>query len=104
MNTGALQSVPVRQLITPEPYSPPTMNAAFFIDGITITHCALANKFSGMPFSGVPRNSVRIVDASLSLLTSSFEGSANAVVAISNAAHAIPVFFIENLPRDRVQR
>jgi hypothetical protein len=47
-----------------------------------------------MPFSGVPRSSVRIVDASLSLFTSSFESSANAAVAINNAAHAIPNRFI----------
>ena len=29
-----------RQLTTPLPYSPPTMNAAFFTDGITMTQAA----------------------------------------------------------------
>src|SRR3954447_15467869 len=82
MNTGALQSFAVRQLITPEPYSPPTTNAAFFIDGMTATHCALLHSSSGMALSGELRSSLRIVPASLRRLTSSFDGAANVELAI----------------------
>src|SRR3954451_25166858 len=82
MNTGALQSFAVRQLITPEPYSPPTTNAAFFIDGMTATHCALLHSSSGMALSGEFGSSLRIVPASLRRLTSSFDGAANVELAI----------------------
>ena len=34
MNTGAVQRASLRQLITPEPYSPPNTKATFFIEGI----------------------------------------------------------------------
>ena len=40
MNTGALHCSPARQLITPLPYSPPMMNAAFFRSGMTSTQRA----------------------------------------------------------------
>ena len=45
MNTGALHCSPARQLITPLPYSPPKMNAAFFSPGITTTQRALCPVF-----------------------------------------------------------
>src|SRR5215471_14738757 len=72
MNTGALQLVPVRQLMTPLPYSPPTTNAPFLIDGITMTHCALFQRSSGMPLSAEPRSSSRMAPASESRFASSF--------------------------------
>src|SRR5438128_1339775 len=40
MKTGALHRSPERQLITPLPYSPPKMNAAFLRSGTTPTHRA----------------------------------------------------------------
>src|SRR5436190_3125291 len=40
MKTGALHWSPARQLMTPLPYSPPMMNAAFFSSGMTTTQRA----------------------------------------------------------------
>src|SRR5499427_3948216 len=99
MKTGALQSVPVRQLITPEPYSPPTTNAAFFIDGITATHSALPQSSSGIPLSGVLRSSVRMAPASARRLTSSLDRAANAELAISDSPHITTSFFMPHPPR-----
>src|SRR5262245_52745593 len=93
MKTGAVQALPLRQLITPDPYSPPNTNAAFFIDGITITHSALRQKSSGIPLSGVPLSSVRIAPDSSSRFTSSFESAANAVDATSKAPQVATTFF-----------
>src|SRR3954452_9515989 len=94
MNTGALQSFAVRQLITPEPYSPPTTNAAFFIDGMTATHCALLHSSSGMALSGELRSSLTIVPASLRRLTSSFDGVANVELAIIERTQVSTTRFI----------
>src|SRR5437016_10632431 len=55
MNIGALQLLPLRQLMTPLPYSPPMMNAAFFTDGIAATHSARFQSSSEMPLSGALR-------------------------------------------------
>ena len=57
-NAGAVQPLPARQLMTPLPYSPPMMNAAFFTDGITATQSALPHRSSGMPLSGAFRSSL----------------------------------------------
>src|SRR5262245_36769083 len=48
MKTGALQPSPERQLITPFPYSPPTMMAAFFKSGITATQRARSHAGCGI--------------------------------------------------------
>src|SRR5437868_10085889 len=64
MKTGALQLLPLRQLITPRPYSPPKMKAAFFIPGMTTTHWARFQYSSGMP-SDCARNAVTTPAASL---------------------------------------
>ncbi len=56
MNSGALHSLPRRQLISPLPYSPPKTNAAFFRPGITITHEALFQRSCGTPLSGTAVN------------------------------------------------
>jgi hypothetical protein len=55
MNTGALQAaLSWRQLMSPLPYSPPMMNAAFFSDGMTMTHFAFSHISCGMALSGSP--------------------------------------------------
>ena len=77
MKTGPDHPSAVRHDMTPEPYSPPTMNAAFFIEGITTTHCALVHRFSGMPLSGAARSSVRIAPACDSRFVSSLETAAD---------------------------
>src|SRR3954471_20736755 len=46
MKAGALHRSPERQLMTPFPYSPPKMNAAFLRSGITATQRALT-QYSG---------------------------------------------------------
>src|SRR6266852_4655212 len=94
MNAGALQPL-VRQLITPAPYSPPTMKAAFFSEGITRTHRALFQRSSGMPLSGEFRSSVRTVADSFNRLTSSFERAANANTAVHRTTQQIATFFME---------
>src|SRR6266516_4855382 len=48
MNTGGLQRSPERQLITPLPYSPPKMKAAFFRSGTTATQRAFDQYSCGM--------------------------------------------------------
>src|SRR5437867_865165 len=83
MNTGELQPLAVRQLITPLPYSPPTMNAAFFMSGMTMTQEAFCQRSSGTPFSA-PRSAVTTDAASLSRFCSAVESAANAVVATSD--------------------
>src|SRR5947207_4130267 len=83
MNTGAVQAFALWQLITPDPYSPPTTKAAFFIDGITMTHSARDHNSSGMPLSDAARSSVRMALASFSRFTSSFESAAEALAATS---------------------
>src|SRR5580765_8025081 len=86
MKTGALHLLPVLQLMTPEPNSPPMMNAAFFIDGITTTHSALFQIRSWIPLSEALRISVRRAVDWLSRLASSFDGTPNAVVPTSRQA------------------
>src|SRR5579864_2905812 len=51
-NAGALHPFAVRQLASPRPYFPPTMNPPFSIDGTTATHCAEPRTSWGMPLSG----------------------------------------------------
>src|SRR5215471_16062948 len=85
--------------MTPSPYSPPTMKAAFFSDGITTTHRAFSQIRSGIPLSGTPRSSESTAVASLSRLASSFVTVANAADATRPVARAaIPVLniFIEH--------
>src|SRR5436309_6515578 len=48
MNTGAPHDSPLRQLITPFPYSPPTMNAAFLTSGITAAQRVRVHRSSGI--------------------------------------------------------
>src|SRR6266487_845941 len=48
MNTGGLQRSPERQLITPLPYSPPKLKAAFFRSGTTATQRAFDQYSCGM--------------------------------------------------------
>src|SRR6266550_2905665 len=89
MKAGALQSLPLRQLITPRPNSPPKMNAAFFIPGMTTTHSAFAHISSGMPLS-VLRRSVTTDAAWLSRVRSALEIEAMAAAAVtSDRTHAI---------------
>src|SRR5256885_6282135 len=102
MNTGALHWLPPRQLITPDPYSPPTMNAAFFIDGMTITHEAFSHSSSGMPLSGAARSSCNIRPESLNRFVSSAEIVANADVA-SKLAHAHDRIVFTMLPPSSTQ-
>src|ERR1051325_2997064 len=88
MNTGELHEFFVRQLITPDPYSPPTMNAAFLRSAMTTTHSARDHSSSGIPLSVDARNSERIAPESWRRLTSSFEGAANTVDATSSTPNA----------------
>ena len=48
MNTGAPHDSPLRQLITPFPYSPPTTNAAFLTSGATAAQRVRAHRSSGI--------------------------------------------------------
>src|ERR1043166_384120 len=89
MKIGALQSAPFRQLITPDPYSPPIRNAAFFSDGMTTTHCDFAQRSCGMPLSGAPRISLMMVVDSLKRLDSSLEILATAELAARVTAQPI---------------
>src|SRR5262252_3474581 len=97
MNTGLVQLVLFRQLITPEPYSPPTMNAAFFTDGMTSTHSARVHRSSGMPLSGDSRSSVKIAPPSRSRFTSSFDNSAYAEAAVRQIMLNVRTHFITQL-------
>src|SRR5664279_4927115 len=63
MNAGALQPWAVRQVTTPRPCSPPTMNAPFAMFGTTAIHLAPLSTSSGMPFSGVAMISWRTTPA-----------------------------------------
>src|SRR5262245_46049006 len=58
MKAGADQVLPLRQLMTPLPCSPPKMNAALVMSGMTATHAALFQRSDGMPFSASARNVV----------------------------------------------
>src|SRR5262245_30762404 len=111
MNTGAPHLPPCRQLMTPEPNSPPMMNAAFLSDGITTTHLALFQIRSGIPPSGAFRISETAAPASASRFTSSFDSVAKAVEAISTAVtHNPPVLsafighFLPRSPKGQTQR
>src|SRR3954465_6375053 len=97
MNTGAVPCAPFRQLITPDPYSPPTTNAPFFNPGITTTHSALSHNSSGIPLSGALRSSFTIAPASVRRLTSSLDNAANADVASRDIAHTITTLFMSHL-------
>src|SRR6516225_116284 len=88
----------MRQLMTPAPYTPPTRNAAFLIDGITMMHSDLLHRSSGIPLSGELRSSFRIAPASLSRFTSSFDKAANAEVATNTAQQMRISFFILDSP------
>src|SRR5215467_6180158 len=103
MKAGELHSAPVRQLMTPDPYSPPTRNAAFFIDGITTTHCALDQRSCGMPLSGALRISLMIVVASVRRFASSPDILANVELAARHSPKPIAtVILITNSSRDVV--
>src|SRR5258706_7037556 len=89
-----------RQLITPEPDSPPTMNATFFNDGITSTQLALLQTDSGM--SDEFRNSLSTAVALLRSLISPFESAPNARVAVSRPVVPTTIAIvvrIDHLPR-----
>src|SRR5215831_6399673 len=98
MKTGELQSFPFLQLITPDPYSPPIRNAAFFSDGMTTTHSALLQRSCGMPLSGVVLNSLRTLADSLKRLTSSLDSFAVAVrvVIMPNTQLSVTIAFMRN--------
>src|SRR5262245_12837255 len=101
MNTGLLQPADARQLITPDPYSPPTTSAAFFTDGMTATHWARFHSSSGTPLSGVSRSSVTTVAPSWSRFTSSFDNAAYETVAMKHAtAVNVSLDFMSQLSRD----
>src|SRR4029077_19166411 len=83
--------------------SPPTMNAAFFSDGITSTQLALVHIDSGI--SDEFRNSLSTVVALLRSLTSSFESAPNARVAVNTPVVATAAAIgsrINHLRRKRV--
>src|SRR5262249_1986965 len=64
---GPLKSSPVRQVMTPRPYCPPTIKPAFFILGMTMTHLVPSSTLPGMPLSGASMISFMTFDASLTL-------------------------------------
>src|ERR1700730_940379 len=87
MKIGALHTPLRRQLINPFPYSPPTMNAAFLSEGMTMTHDALSHSSCGMSLSGTACISFSTVAASLIRSVPLVEtGGAEAVPAMMTAA------------------
>src|SRR5664279_2142172 len=106
MNAGALQPWAVRQVTTPRPCSPPTMNAPFAMFGTTAIHLAPLSTSSGMPFSGVAMISWRTTPAACRrAVVSSTPEPANPKAASDNTHNAIPYFFIKHflfMPHDFV--
>src|SRR3954471_10841706 len=74
--------------MTPLPNSPPMMNAAFFMPGITVTHSARFQRSSGMPVSGAALNSRTIAAASLRRFASDEDTSARTAVAHDKTANS----------------
>src|SRR5271166_1950989 len=104
MNAGALQPWAVRQVTTPRPCSPPTMNAPFAIVGTTAIHLAPFSTSAGMPLSGAAMISFMTWPAACKrAVVSCCPGPANAKVAADNVNKAIAYFFIKHFlfsPRD----
>src|SRR2546422_10558092 len=82
MKTGALHTSPARQLMTPLPYSPPTMKAAFFSSGMTATQRARVQYSCGIE----PRMSCTIAAAFASRSASVEEIAAPALAAPKSTA------------------
>src|SRR6266545_3802094 len=96
MNTGAPHASSVRQLITPLPYSPPMMNAAFLSSGITAAQRARAQYSSGM----VGRSACTTFAAVVSRNASLAEMAPLALeVAATRTIAAKANFFMEHLCR-----
>src|ERR1019366_6645262 len=97
MNAGALQPWAVRQVTTPRPCSPPTMNAPFAMSGTTAIHLASLSTSSGMPLSGAAMISWRTLPAACKrALVASTPEPANPTVANDKTNNAIPYFFIKH--------
>src|SRR5581483_8001288 len=86
MNTGGPHRLLRRQLITPDPDSPATMNPAFLSEGMTTTHSALLQIESGIPLSGELLSSETTAAASFSFFASDLDTAATAVVVSSNTS------------------
>src|SRR5579862_2866442 len=98
MNAGALQPCAVRQVTTPRPCSPPTMNAAFAMFGTTAIHLASFSTSSGMLLSGAVMISFMTVPAACRRrAVSCCPEPANAKGTKDNVNKAIAYFFIKKL-------
>ena len=97
IKAGALQPFLVRQVTTPRPCSPPTMNPPFPMFGITAIHLAPVSTSSGIPLSGAAMISCKDVPAACRRSSvAGFPDLASAKVARDNVNKPIAYFFIKH--------
>src|SRR5271165_5081941 len=97
MNAGALQPWAVRQVTTPRPCSPPTINPPFPMLGTTAIHLAPFNTSSGMPLSGAAMISFMTRPAACKRAVEfCCPGPANAKLPKDNVNKAIAYFFTKH--------
>src|SRR5580698_5251422 len=93
MNAGALHPWAVRQVTTPRPCSPPTINPPFPMFGTTAMHLAPFSTSSGMPLSGAAMISFMTVPAACKrAVVSCSPGPAKAKVDKDKVNKAIAYF------------